>query len=111
MTEINSQSLEDTQVEHILQKYTYDKYTFGKYTFGKYTFEKYALRFTYFTFHFWPKMPVRFLQLFRLISFDLSDRYWDICKKQCLGTSWMGWGPVDWVRRVLPEAKFEKKST
>ena len=52
MTEINSQSLEDTQVEHILQKYTYDKYTFGKYTFGKFTFEKYttlyALRLTVF---------------------------------------------------------------
>ena len=53
---INSQSLEDTQVEYISQKYTLDKYTFGKYTFGKYTFEKYALRFTLhfspFTFHF-----------------------------------------------------------
>ena len=23
----------------------------------------------------------------------------------------MGWGPVDWVGRVLPEAKFEKKCT
>ena len=48
---INSQSLEDTQVEYISQKYTLDKYTFGKYTF-----EKYALRFTLhfspFTFHF-----------------------------------------------------------
>jgi len=32
-------------------------------------------------------------------------------KKQCLGTSWMGWGPVDWVGRVLPEAKFENKWT
>ena len=21
----------------------------------------------------------------------------------------MGWGPVDWVKRVFPEAKFEKK--
>ena len=43
--------------------------------------------------------------------FDLSDRYRDICKKRCLGTSWMGWGPVDWVGRVLPEAKFENKCT
>ena len=24
-----------------------------------------------------------------LIFFYLSDRYWDICKKRCLGTSWM----------------------
>ena len=23
----------------------------------------------------------------------------------------MGWGPVDWVGRVLPEAKFENKWT
>ena len=23
----------------------------------------------------------------------------------------MGWGPVDWVGRVLPEAKFKKKCT
>jgi len=23
----------------------------------------------------------------------------------------MGWGPVDWVGRVLPEAKFENKCT
>ena len=50
---LNSQSLEDTQVEYISQKYTSDiytfgKYTFGKYTFGKYTFEKYDLRFTLF---------------------------------------------------------------
>ena len=28
-----------------------------------------------------------------------------------LGTSWLGWGPVDWVGRVLPEPKFEKKCT
>ena len=41
--------------------------------------------------------------------FDLSDRYWDFCKKQFLGTSWMGWGPVDWMRKVLPEAKFKNK--
>ena len=39
IVEINSQSLEDTQVEYILQ-YTKDENTFGKYTFGKYTFEK-----------------------------------------------------------------------
>ena len=26
------------------------------------------------------------------------------------GTSWMGWGPVDWVGRVLPEAKFEEQN-
>ena len=46
---INSQSLKDTQVEYISQKYT-----FGKYAFEKYTFEKYALRFHFspFTFHF-----------------------------------------------------------
>ena len=43
--------------------------------------------------------------------FDLSDHYWDICKKWCLGTIWMGWGPVDWVGRVLPEAKFKIKCT
>ena len=54
---INSQSLEDTQVEYISQKYTkegmytFEKYTFGKYIFEKYTFEKYALRFLLFTFH------------------------------------------------------------
>ena len=23
----------------------------------------------------------------------------------------MGWGPIEWVGRVLPEAKFEKKCT
>ena len=28
--EINSQSLEDTQVKYILQKYTLDKYSWGK---------------------------------------------------------------------------------
>ena len=31
-------------------------------------------------------------------------------KKKCLGTSWMGWGPVDWVGMVLPEAKLEKNA-
>ena len=36
---INSQSLEDTQVGHILQKYTLDKYTLEKYTLKKYTLE------------------------------------------------------------------------
>ena len=36
---INSQSLdiEDTQVGHILQKYTLDKYTLDKYTLEKYS--------------------------------------------------------------------------
>ena len=85
--------------------------------------------------------------------FDLSDPYWDICKKtvfgdqltgwggssqtqiskvngfsflifliwatdteisvkkQCLATGWMSWGPVDWVGRVLPEAKLENNWT
>ena len=42
---------------------------------------------------------------------DLSDRYRDICKKRYLGTSWMGWGPVDWVERVLPEAKLKNTTT
>ena len=39
-------------------------------------------------------------------------RVWmrNICKKRCLWTSWIGWGPVDWVGRVLPEAKFEEKN-
>ena len=32
-----------------------------------------------------------------MLFFDLSDRYWDICRKHCLGTSWMGWRPVEWV--------------
>ena len=45
------------------------------------------------------------------IFFYLSDRYRDICKKLCLGTSWMGWGPVDWVNMVLPEAKLKNKTT
>ena len=54
---------------------------------------------------FEEKNAPRFFNLFYL-----SDRYQDICKKQCLGTSWMGWGPVDWVVRVLPEAKFEKNA-
>ena len=26
-------------------------------------------------------------------------------------TSWMGWGPVDWVGGVHPEPKFENKWT
>ena len=43
--------------------------------------------------------------------FDLNDRYRDICKKRCLGTSWMGSGPVDWVGRFLPKAKFQKRCT
>ena len=37
---INLQSLEDTQVGYISQKYTLDMYTLRKYTLGKYTFEK-----------------------------------------------------------------------
>ena len=43
--------------------------------------------------------------------FDLSDRYWDFCKKQFLGTSWMGWGPVEWVGDQLtgpPRIKIRK---
>ena len=48
----------------------------------------------------------------RFLNFlDLSSRYWDICKKTVFGTSWMGWGPVDWVGRLLPEAKFKIKCT
>ena len=39
---IKSQSLEDTQVGYISQKYTWEKYTFGKYTFRKYSFGKYT---------------------------------------------------------------------
>ena len=39
----------------------------------------------------WKIKPPCFLNFF-----DLSDQYRDICKKRCLGTSWMGWGPVDW---------------
>ena len=63
-----------------------------------------------------------FLYLFFLFPFSLSsisfkyvvffywrDRYRDICKQRCLGTSWMGWGPIDLVGRVLPEAKFREK--
>ena len=38
---INSQSLEDTQVGCISQKYTLDKYTLDKYTLEKYTLQKY----------------------------------------------------------------------
>ena len=57
---INSQRLEDTQVEYISQKYTFGKYTL---------------------------------------------------KNTLYATSWMGWGSVDWVGRVLPEAKFENKWT
>ena len=36
---INSQSLEDTQVGYILQKYTLHKYTLHKYTLEEYTFK------------------------------------------------------------------------
>ena len=39
-TIINSQSLEDTQVEYIPQKYTLDKKNFGKYTLEQYTLKK-----------------------------------------------------------------------
>ena len=35
---INSQSLEDTQVGYISQKYTLDNYTLEKYTLEKLTF-------------------------------------------------------------------------
>ena len=50
------------------------------------------------------------MHLVFLIFFHLSDRYWDFCKKkQFLGTSWMGWGPVDWMKKVLPEAKLKIK--
>ena len=60
---INSQSLEDTQVGYILQKYSLESYTSGKHTFRKYTyalrftlyalrFTLYALRFALFSFHF-----------------------------------------------------------
>ena len=41
--QINSQSLEDTQVGYIPQKYILDKYTFDKYTLEKYTLEQYTL--------------------------------------------------------------------
>ena len=34
----------------------------------------------------------------------------EISVKRYLGTSWMGWGQVDWVGRVLPEAKFQKNA-
>ena len=37
---------------------------------------------------------------------DLSDQFWDICKKKK-----SVWGPVEWVGRVLPEAKFKNKWT
>ena len=39
--EINSQSLEDTQVGYISQKYTLDKYTLEEYTLEKYTLENF----------------------------------------------------------------------
>ena len=41
--EINSQSLEDTQVGYISQKYTLDKYTLEEYTLEEYTLEEYTL--------------------------------------------------------------------
>ena len=37
MLHLNLQSLEDTQVRYISQKYTLEKYTLEKYTFEKYT--------------------------------------------------------------------------
>ena len=40
--------------------------------------------------------------------FNLSDHYWDITKKRFLGTSWMGWGPVDWVGGGPPGTKIWK---
>ena len=56
-----------------------------------------------------------------LILFKLHLVFWNFwiwatvveisVKKQGLGTSWMGWGPVDWVGRVLPKPKFKKKCT
>ena len=84
--QINSQSLEDTQVEYISQKYTSDIYTFEKYTFGKYTFEKYALRFTLFTFHH-PRC---------IITFHLSlraTRDWkseSVTNQPTDGLTWVG---------------------
>ena len=39
--EINSQSLEDTQVGYISQKYTLDKYTLEEYTLEEYTLENF----------------------------------------------------------------------
>ena len=30
----------------------------------------------------------------------------EISVRNTFGTSWMGWGPVDWVRKVLQEAKL-----
>ena len=44
LKKINSQSLEDTQVGYILQKYTLDKYTLEKYTLEKLTFSLFTLR-------------------------------------------------------------------
>ena len=38
---LNSQSLEDTQVGYISQKYTLDKYTLEEYTLEKYTLENF----------------------------------------------------------------------
>ena len=38
---INSQSLEDTQVGYISQKYTLDKYTLEEYTLEEYTLENF----------------------------------------------------------------------
>ena len=47
-SKINSQSLEDTQVGYISQKYTLEKYTLGEYTLRQYTLGKYTLgKYTY----------------------------------------------------------------
>ena len=41
VSKINSQSLEDTQVGYISQKYTLDKYTLEEYTLEQYTLENF----------------------------------------------------------------------
>ena len=97
---INSQSLEDTQVGYISQKYFLDNITFWKIHFGsKKLFHQRRLL------HSNVKGSGNSKVSFCENTLKINTLLEDICKKQCLGTSWMGWGPVDWVGRVLPEAK------
>ena len=106
-TEINSQSLEDTQVEYTSHKYTFEeKKNFKEIQFGMGCGPV----------DWWGgssqnrNSKINGLSFF--ISFYLSDRYWDFWKKkQLLGTSWMGWGPFEWVGGQLtgpPRIKIRK---
>ena len=123
---INSQSLEDTQIGYISQKYTLDNYTLKITLWLQKAFSsdtEISVKKSFWGPVEWvgdqltgwggssQKQNLKINGLCFFYFFYLSDRYWDFCKKQFLGTSWMGWGPVEWVGDQLtgpPRIKIRK---